>query len=862
MPASPRRFILFPRLVFTLLVAAAVSACGSDDGGGTSPPVIASVTVNPPVTVLTSLGATFQFSAQAFDASGDPISVAAGDFAWTSSAPAVASVAAGGMVEAIAAGQATIRAQPTGSSISGSSTVTVDQAAATIAVTLDQDSITAGRTAQATAAATDASGAPVAGSAPTWSSSDPAVATVDATGVVTGVSDGEALITATEDGATGQASLVVVRPDLAVGADTVWTGDVIVGDLSVPAGVTVTLATDIDVDVGGAAIIAGTLTGDCTALRVEGPGTARVSGTVSNVCVAQPAGGADAPGVTFELPAGMDFTDATVTSSGPITVRSLGPAQPFGPLTVSGNGAVRPVAQQQIPPGFIDLTRADFRQNPVTAPAAPDGTLTPPHGANVTLQGNLRIRLDRTTIQAQAGGAGSRRIETNSTDLFVVGGSGGNGGSVEILLPETGLLDLSTTNGPTTLIGADGGPGGPGSGTADPNGSLPRAPSVEAFGGNGGDGGGVRIQGTASLQGSLDGLLSQVGFGGRGGNATAIAADGVDATADQDAQPGGLADASAGQGGDAGSLIGGYVGQPLPDQRDGGRGGVAQATAGNGGDGIRERPAGAAGGDALATAGSSGTSWQTAGVPGGDAVADGGWGGAGADVCAASNDTGIFGQVAVLSDPAGSDDQMLDAGSGSGISLLLRIFFGDAGPGGPGGDGGALGARGGPGGFGQNTQAARGAGFLGPGGNGGDGGRGTPGGAGGAAGFDRVPALPNGLGDPIFQIGRSGSDCSSSLFGTPLAQSQGQPIAITGSAPWVDVNGTLAEDGSITATGRGTVAGVDDILVEFQGTWTAATKSLVGTYTIDSEKVIDANHPTIYSVNVQGNPTPPPAGGG
>ena len=56
---------------------------------------------------------------------------------------------------------------------------------------------------------TDANGNVLTGRAITWSSSDPAVATVNATGIVTGVAPGTATITATSEGQSGAATITV-----------------------------------------------------------------------------------------------------------------------------------------------------------------------------------------------------------------------------------------------------------------------------------------------------------------------------------------------------------------------------------------------------------------------------------------------------------------------------------------------------------------------------------------------------------------------------------------------------------------------------------------------------------------------------
>jgi alpha-tubulin suppressor-like RCC1 family protein len=84
---------------------------------------------------------------------------------------------------------------------------------ATVVVTPGADTLlTLGRTRQFTAVARDASGNPVNGVTLVWSSSNPAVATVDAsTGIVTAVGNGLSIIRADAGGVMGQATLAVAQ---------------------------------------------------------------------------------------------------------------------------------------------------------------------------------------------------------------------------------------------------------------------------------------------------------------------------------------------------------------------------------------------------------------------------------------------------------------------------------------------------------------------------------------------------------------------------------------------------------------------------------------------------------------------------
>ncbi len=68
-----------------------------------------------------------------------------------------------------------------------------------------------GASAQAQAVAVDASGSPLSGRSVSWSSTNQAVATVDGSGMVTGVSAGNATINATSEGKTGSATVTVTR---------------------------------------------------------------------------------------------------------------------------------------------------------------------------------------------------------------------------------------------------------------------------------------------------------------------------------------------------------------------------------------------------------------------------------------------------------------------------------------------------------------------------------------------------------------------------------------------------------------------------------------------------------------------------
>ena len=212
-------------MLLTISVVASVTlwayACG--DGTTEPPPYFpepTTVTVSPATTALTALGATVQLSAEVRDQNGAVMSGAT--VAWASSAAAVATVNASGLVTAVANGGATITA--TAGSASGSATVTVAQEVSAVAVTPDTATVLEADTLRLAATATDANGQVVTGAEFTWASGDTAVAVVDASGLVTGVAAGQVQVTATAAGLTGRAELAVVTPlptTVAVTPDTV-----------------------------------------------------------------------------------------------------------------------------------------------------------------------------------------------------------------------------------------------------------------------------------------------------------------------------------------------------------------------------------------------------------------------------------------------------------------------------------------------------------------------------------------------------------------------------------------------------------------------------------------------------------------
>ena len=200
---------------------ALVSSCG--DGATPTPTTLlpdsprpTAVEVNPATSELAALGASVQLSADVRDQNGE---VMAGiTVTWNSSSASVATVDQSGLVMAVGDGTAVIAASVNqGSGANGTAIVTVTQSIVSVEVSPSTAELTAlGATVQLTAGAFDANGHAVAEAKFSWESSAAAIATVDASGLVTGVAVGVSMITASSESASGSAGVTVMQPVVSV----------------------------------------------------------------------------------------------------------------------------------------------------------------------------------------------------------------------------------------------------------------------------------------------------------------------------------------------------------------------------------------------------------------------------------------------------------------------------------------------------------------------------------------------------------------------------------------------------------------------------------------------------------------------
>ena len=190
-------------------------ACGD---GATEPPTPppdpprpATVAVAPATVRLTELGATEQLTAEVRDQNGN--AMAGATVTWSSGSAAMATVDGSGLVTAAGSGTTTITA--TAGEASGEAMVSVMQSAGSVVVSPAADTVELGDTVRLAAEAFDENGHRVEGAEFRWSSSDVSVASVEGAGLVTGVAEGTATITAEAGSAGGMAEITVDNPDRA-----------------------------------------------------------------------------------------------------------------------------------------------------------------------------------------------------------------------------------------------------------------------------------------------------------------------------------------------------------------------------------------------------------------------------------------------------------------------------------------------------------------------------------------------------------------------------------------------------------------------------------------------------------------------
>ncbi|MEO6443668.1 MAG: Ig-like domain-containing protein [Gemmatimonadaceae bacterium] len=199
----------------TAILTAAVEGKSASVTATVSKEAVASVRLNPPVAQVLRVGGQLQVTATPLNSLGQPLSGRVAN--WFSSSPTIASVSAAGVVTALAPGQTNITAEIESRTASLNITVTEIPP---ISVTLSPDTfqLATGVTRQLFPVVIDSLGRVVQNfnnRQVVWLSSNVAVASVNATGVVSGTGAGSARISVTVDGLRSNDVVVQVSQQVA-----------------------------------------------------------------------------------------------------------------------------------------------------------------------------------------------------------------------------------------------------------------------------------------------------------------------------------------------------------------------------------------------------------------------------------------------------------------------------------------------------------------------------------------------------------------------------------------------------------------------------------------------------------------------
>ena len=337
---------------------------------------VAAVTVTP-ATATIAVNQTVALTATTVDASGNQLSGRI--VGWSSSDNAIATVSTTGLVTALAAGSVTITASSEGQS--GTATVTVGQIpVATVSVTPSQSTLTVGQTVTLVATPLDAAGQPLTGRAVTWTSGSPGVASVSAAGVVTAVSIGSAVITATIDGVDGLAT-VAVNPAPAASVT------VTPSSRTLTVGQTVTLSATAR-DAGGSVISGAPITWSSSDAAIA---TVSSSGVVSAV---------GAGTATITATSGTASGTATITVNNPVVHHII--ITPANPRVDEGKTiqltATAYDSNNNVIPG-ITFTWTSSNTNRATVSST--GLVTGVNDGNVSITASAQGKSGSTTVRVE-----------------------------------------------------------------------------------------------------------------------------------------------------------------------------------------------------------------------------------------------------------------------------------------------------------------------------------------------------------------------------------------------------------------------------------------------------------------------------
>lgn len=207
-PCRPIRTIPIMRRLPVLILVTLV-ACSDVLPPPEPPAVLPDTVIVVPGTAPIVIGDTVRLVASVLDSNG--ATLAGAPVVWTTTNPAAATVDSAGLVRGIGTGSAYVRATSGGAI--GAATVSVQQpiggTADTVVVAPFAGPIVIGDTTRFTATVLDANGDTIAAALVTWTTTHPAIASIDANGLARGLSAGLTTVRAVSGGAQGTMQLRV-----------------------------------------------------------------------------------------------------------------------------------------------------------------------------------------------------------------------------------------------------------------------------------------------------------------------------------------------------------------------------------------------------------------------------------------------------------------------------------------------------------------------------------------------------------------------------------------------------------------------------------------------------------------------------
>ncbi len=395
----------------TARAAGTVSIVATSEGvsGGATvsikaPPVasVASVSVSLSPTSINA-GQTSQATVTLRDAAGNVLT--GRTIGYSSSNTTVASVSVGGVVTGVSGGTVQITATSEGKT--GSATLTVSGGSSTapvasITLALNSSTLSPGQSTQASAVLKDASGNVLTGRTVTFTSSNTGVATVSGGGLVSAMTSGSAMISASSGGVVGSAALSVQS-----GSSTV-------------ASITVSLPSS----------------------------SIQVGQTMQSAAIAKDAAGNTLSGATVSWSMSSGQSVATVSSAGLITALAVGSATVMATSNgVTGVASFNVATQGSLPQASRIATRPTLPQAfvDVTPKAVTGKTINVAAGGDLQLALNSANYGDEIVLQAGATYTGNFILPVKSGSGWILVRSNGS-------IPPAGTRLTRTTAGGVARI--------------------------------------------------------------------------------------------------------------------------------------------------------------------------------------------------------------------------------------------------------------------------------------------------------------------------------------------------------------------------------------------------------------------------